>query len=207
MTVVHLKSRHTAERSAFVNARQSHSSLLFTESKNVEVFELPLSVGDAFCDTFPASDQSFQPMDDSGVRLPPRSTVIVEANELIEVPYNMFGIIFPKGTLATVHGIVAPTTKIDPGFSGFLRLAISNSSSKSFALKRNEILGSAIFFSTSLTVDEPITPAKKDIVGRAQPRSVRARKWVAQNLGSIIVPLIAAIIGGLFTLGGSILTR
>lgn len=206
MTVVHLAGRHTAERKAFLDYKKSHNSVLLTNSDKVETFEHPISVGDAYCDTFPATIPNFAKIEPSGFRLAPRSSAVIEVNESIEVPYNMFGIIFPKGTLATVNGIAVPTTKIDPGFRGNLRLLVSNTSSRSYDLKQGDVIASVVFLSTSLTVDEPVTSPKDDIVATVPPFRKRTLRWIKNHGPAVVVPLVSALVGGAFAIIAAIIT-
>lgn len=76
-----------------------------------------------------------------------------------------------------------------------------NASAKSCHLKKGDVIASVVFFPTGLTVDEPVTGAKNDIVGRNPTTRYRVKKWLSANKDSVLIPLVASMLGALATLG------
>jgi len=198
MPVSHLKNRVTEEVARFERFERSDASLLFAPLDKVSEFELGLTLGDSFAPVHPAERSSYNPVPDEGISLPPRSAISVEVAEEMKVPLNLFGVIFPKGNLAHIHAVSTPTTKIDPGFAGHLRLLLVNHSSSRVLIKRGQPIASAVFWRTDATAPQPIVDPKTHVQPRRERGWQRIKSFFGRNRANW--PIWIALVGVLISL-------
>lgn len=203
MVVNFVQKRIASSEDEYAQFSKSAHSLILAENGTAAEFEVSLTFGSVVSVQHPASNDTFVNVDADGFVLKGKGIATVETRERISVPHNLFGIIFPKGTLAHRYGIVVPTTKVDPGFSGKLRILLVNHSQKSKQIKPDEIIASLSFFSTNHTVKTPVVEPHGEITGLhinwKRRLSMAFERW-RDILSSFVIPLTAAIIGALVTL-------
>lgn len=126
-----------------------------------------------------------------GIKVRPHTGVVIETNEEIALPLNIYGLIFGAGS-NIYKGIFISGGKIDPGFNGKLRIGYYNTSNESINLKTGDKLGYAIFLSSEsdqgtrskrLGVQAPVLPALK--------WNKRLSRWLKRNFYQIITSCIA----------------
>lgn len=197
MAVTYIRNRIAQDVEGYDKHSQSDGSLLLAKTADVSEFELSLTIGDVYAQRHPTDDSAFISLQDDQIVIAAHGSVTVEVAEDISVPLNLFGVIFPKGSLAHGHGVFVPTTKIDPGFSGRLRLLIVNASGRRMVLTKGQHLGSAVFLRTDATVRHPLVEKREKISPSVQGTGVRFLGMIRRNSGllaSIIIPLIGLLI-------------
>src|SRR4051794_28508171 len=115
MSVIDLSRRITESREDFERYKRSFESLIFV-SCPVQLDEshvsFDLSVGDNWYDH--RSKRLFS-IDDNGLHVPPKSSVVIITQQRVALPTNVFGLVMGKGKYIYREAIVSPG-KIDPGF-------------------------------------------------------------------------------------------
>lgn len=210
MTVTYLKGRATDDPQRYQALRQSDRSLVYTATPAVQDFEMTLTIGDVVAYRYPTGDRGFVPVLDEGIPLAAGSSVTVEVAEDLSVPLNLFGIIFPKGTLAHANGVICPTTKIDPGFTGRLRLLIFNASGCRIVLHKSQIVGVAVFLRTDVTVPGPLAERKDKLEPQVQNQLVGLWRYLVRHRATVLAMasvLIALIALAVATFNASIARR
>jgi deoxycytidine triphosphate deaminase len=197
MAVTFIRNRITHDAEGYERHNQSDASLLFTKVGDVSEFELALTIGDVYASRHPTEDGSFTALPDEKIVLPAYSCVTVETAEEMSVPLNLFGIIFPKGGLAHVHGVFSPTTKIDPGFSGRLRLLLFNGSARRIVLHKGQSIGAAVFLKTDATVPHPLVEKREKLTPAVQNWGDRFSLFAKRHKttwATIVIPILSALI-------------
>lgn len=198
MAIVHLIDRHTIDKNIFSSNMESiYSYVLVSEGANVDPFEISLTIGENYTCQFPAREDQFINIKKEGVLIKPNSSILFSTKETVRLPFNMFGIIFPKGSLFIRYAIVVPTTKIDPGFNDNLYIFVRNEGSSSFLMKPNDVIASVSFFTTDSTPSDLVESRKPSTIGRV-PDFWSTWKSKAAWLGEKIWVLLLAVAGGVF---------
>lgn len=197
MAVTYIKDRTTDDIVGYERHSQSDASLLLTRTGEVAEFELSLTIGDAYAPRHPTEDGAFVGLKDNQVVIAAHSCVTVEVAEEISVPLNLFGVIFPKGSLAHMNGVFVPTTKIDPGFSGRLRLLVFNGSGRRIVLAKGQAVATAVFIRTDATVRHPLVEKREKLTPTVQGLGEQIREFAKRQTGvwtTILVPLLSLIV-------------
>lgn len=196
MAIIHLTDRHTKEKAVFERNVASVSSHVFvSQNTNVDQFEVSLTVGERFTDKFPAREEHFDSIDSAGILLRPGSQYLFTTQESLQLPYNMFGIIFPKGSLMVRYGILVPTTKIDPGFHDNLYIFVQNLGQKPYRLGRGDTIASVSFFSTDstpLAIPETRKPSHMGKMPKLRDRIRGYGQWLSSKAWDFAL----AVVGG-----------
>lgn len=118
---------------------------------------------------------------DTGIYLAPGAAVVVLTREEVHLPEGFFGQIAPKVTLLE-QGISNTPSKVDPGFSGRLRITVFNHGRKAATLAPGQKF-CALFVSR---VEDGVTPYDKaaDPMRGAQPQ-LSLRQRVRQGRDSV----------------------
>lgn len=164
MGVIHLKDRTTNDSNEFERNKKSFNSKLFLcyeqekssgtrNSVTVDEFSLDLTLGNSWNENYSYNDKGLFIIEDEGIIIPPRTSVVVTIKENMKIPNNWFGIVMSTGSLFLQDGIQSPSAKIEPGYSGTLKLRLVNYSTKKVELKKGQKIASAIFFQTMHTPD------------------------------------------------------
>ncbi len=92
--------------------------------------------------------------DDHPLNLRPGDIITVITKERIRLPLHLSGCMYPRGRLLPV-GILIPTTHIDPGFAGYLRVILANVGTNIIKLPFSYEVARAEFSTLSSSVDTP----------------------------------------------------
>jgi dUTPase len=202
MSIVHIKGRVTASEEKFDQASFSDQSFLLTDANQgaVENFSLELHVGVAWALTFSPQKNQLTTISEKGIKIPGRGSVVVVVKEKTKVPHNLYGIILPTGSLFLSHGILIAPAKIEPGFNGYLKLRLFNTTPQSHLLHIGDKLGSAIFFTTEITVRSNEITSLGQVAGLTEKWHHKAWRWISLNQVSAVGWLVS-VIGWIVTIG------
>ncbi len=129
-----------------------------------------------------------------GVCIQRQSCVLVQTHERIKLPGDKFGWLVAKATLSG-RGLVVANTKVDPTFDDFLKVPVFNAGEEPIVLFEGDPFCAIVF--AGLQGSVPGTaPTRHPPQFIPQRRSfwTKLRKFFA-------VPLVVAIIGGMFSAG------
>jgi len=195
MAVIHLKDRHTRDALKFErNLESVNSYVLVNDNADVDAFEISLSVGETYTDSFPAREEIFAPVPEDGVLLRPNSAMLFATLEVLSLPNNVYGVIFPKGSLFIRYALMVPTTKIDPGFHDNLYIFVQNMGSKPYRLKRGDNIAAVSFFSTDSTpsgIRKSQKPSHKGRMPRMRDTLIARFKQVGDKFWELTIAFIS----------------
>jgi dUTPase len=197
MSVVDVARRNTASQEDFEASKWSDHSLLFVEGgtgQSVESFSIEFTVGSTWSQKYGAGHNGMHGIPDDGIRFDPHASLVVEVAEAITVPYNMYGLVIPTGSLFLDRGIIIAAAKIEPAFTGKLKLRLVNTSGERQTLKRGTKIASGVFFTTETTrFQQPVRKAVNASIP-VPPWWTRAGKWVVNNPPIVIGWLITSAV-------------
>ncbi len=178
MSVVHIQNRSTNDEKSFEENSSSDRSLLWlSEKAKAEAFSIDLTVGEQWSEKYGPTSNEMHRIADEGMHILRHGSVVVTSAEEIRVPHNMYGVLVPTGSLFLDKGILIAPAKVEPAFSGNLKLRLFNTTGLKHTLKRGDKLGSVIFFSTETTeFQKPITK-KSVLVSKPTPVTMRLGLW------------------------------
>lgn len=202
MSIVLMRSARTRKLTEFEGAAASDASLVLINRRTpyldeqgvdrdqVQDFEVDLRVGQAWAKDWQEDKPKYWGVPDKGIIIPPGATAIVEVDEQIRVPANRFGVVFPKARLAFRSGVWTETTKVDPTYSGYLKLFVHNYAKRNRILMRGDVIASILFLEANHAVAD-----RRNFDAAAD--AVEARR----NVGSALEyffwhPTFAALAGG-----------
>lgn len=158
MSIVYLKANVTKKVLEFEKQKRSFASKILIRYGNdeetdvhVEDFSLDITIGDSWNENYSYNDKGLFLIENERIVLPPKGSVVVSIRESIRMPNNKFGIVLSTGSLFLQEGVQIPSAKVEPGYSGILKLRLINSSNKKVFLNKNQKIASIIFFDTSHT--------------------------------------------------------
>lgn len=197
MSVINIRGRVTDSETSFNTSAYSDQSLVLTNSEKnrIEAFSLELSVGDAWALTYSSTKKQLNSIPDAGIEIPSRGSVVVKVKERIRMPHNLYGVILPTGSLFLSSGILIAPAKIEPSFSGHLKLRLFNTTQVPHHLGKGDKLASAIFFQTEVTVHNEEITRDSDVAANHESRISKVWSWTKLNR--------VAVIGWCVTLIGS----
>lgn len=193
MSVVDIAGRNTASQEDFEASKWSDHSRLFLEGgtdNSVESFSIELTVGSTWSQKYSAEHNGMYGIPDEGIRFDPRASLVVEVAEAIAVPYNMYGLVIPTGSLFLDRGIIIAAAKIEPAFTGKLKLRLVNTTAERQVLKRGTKIASGVFFTTEQTRFHAAHGKKISASVPVPPWWKRSLKWAANNPAIVIGWLI-----------------
>ncbi|MDT8759745.1 hypothetical protein MZO42_13665 [Sphingomonas psychrotolerans] len=182
MSVIDVKGRTTSSHEDFDSNKASDRSLILIEqSTNVESFSIELTLGASWSERYSNAANGMFGIPTEGIVLKPSSSVVVEVAETITVPFNMYGLVIPTGSLFLDRGIIIAAAKIEPSFSGKLKLRLVNTTGERHRLTPGLKVASAIFYSTEQTRPHP--PVQKRVAPSVPqpPLWRRTCKWIVKN--------------------------
>lgn len=199
MTVAYLKGRSTEDHERYIALQSSDQSLIFAGAEGVHEFEMTLTIGEVFSLKHPTTESSFQLVTDDGIAITHGAAVTVEIAEDLRVPLNLFGVIFPKGSLAHVTGLFCPTAKIDPGFRGRLRLVLFNCSGQRIVLRREQAIASAVFMRTDATVGRALAKPKSKLNPTVESRWTAGCRFLVRHRATVL-SVLALVVSAIISL-------
>jgi len=175
--------------------------VLVGEHTTVERFAIELKVGACWSRKYGPTTNEMVQINTEGVRLEAGESIVVEVEEALAIPYNMYGLVIPTGSLFLDSGIIIAAAKIEPSFTGKLKLRLVNISGDRRTLKRHQKIASAIFFSTELTEFHPEVGKAVVAVEHLPPRLHRIGSWISANrvivIGWLLSLLSSSVTGAL----------
>lgn len=196
MTAIDITSRLTQDRERFQYALKSDDSLVLILPPPIidttEPGSCDFTIGDTVYDTH-AHERIEIPS--QGLELRPQQAVVVETLQKLHTPYNIIGMLSGKGSLI-FQGLFVSQGKIDPGFTGKLKVGLLNGGKSKFILKTGDPLCSCIFFRLDTHIDAPdpkylSEPPKQVKISMAQRvKQLGFDHWV--KIIGLIVASIAA---------------
>jgi dUTPase len=192
MSVISVKDRVTEDAQRFQENVASHLSLLFLKGgAPTDSFSVELTVGNAWSERYGQGSNEMQKISDAGLKIARHGSIVIEVEEKIKVPFNMYGIIVPTGSLFLDRGILIAPAKVEPSFSGNLKLRLFNTTAFKHTIKKGDKLASIIFFSTETTKFQPEVSKKGILVDKPIPFFNKANSWTRSNINQIITWVIA----------------
>lgn len=196
MSVVHIKNRITSDSQSFYDYAASDRSLLWlAKHENVEAFSVDLTVGDQWSEKYGPTSNEMHKISAEGMRILRHGSIVVTAAENIRVPHNMYGILVPTGSLFLDKGILIAPAKVEPSFSGNLKLRLFNTTALKHILKTGDKLGSVIFFSTETTQFQNPVTKNSVLVSKPTPIIDRISHWLGRNVNQLITWMVG-LLGG-----------
>lgn len=182
MSVVQVKGRTTNVQSEFEEFSLSINSLIYTSASedNIEDFSIDLTVGSGWNDRYSLMDRGLREIEGSIV-VGRHGSIVVEVAEEIRIPHNKYGLLIPTGSLFLSKGLMVAPAKVEPSFTGKLKLRIFNTTSDKVVLKKGDKLGSVFFFRTELTKTCPQIYRLSDISAAKETRFDKLKKWFSVN--------------------------
>lgn len=120
------------------------------------------------------------------------------------MPNNKFGIVLSTGSLFLQEGVQIPSAKVEPGYSGILKLRLVNSSNKKVFLNKNQKIASIIFFDTSHTPHLIEAANSENTNIPKQGKWNKVRSWFKQQGVGLAIQLTIAMATSLSMLIGAI---
>lgn len=198
MSIINIAGRRTNSSASFENHRFSDSSQILLDSDTVsESFSVEFTVGSNWSQRYGPESNQMETIPECGIFLKSGQSVVVEVNESLRVPHNMYGLVIPTGSLFLDNGIILAAAKIEPSFHDRLKLRLVNVSGERRTLRKGQKVASAIFFSTERTIHHD--DKRKSIVSvtRIPGRTRQFATWISINhitvIGWIIVFLASAV--------------
>lgn len=195
MSIVQIKNRTTNSIEDFSKNSSSSNSYIYTSAsvENIEHFSIEITLGEGWNDNYSEADVGLRKINDS-ITVSGRGSIVVEIAEDISVPFNRYGIVLPTGSLFLAQGILIASAKIEPAFSGRLKLRLFNTTDKKIKIAKGRKLGSVIFFSTDATILQDVITRNSNIsVPQATQISVLLG-WFTANKTTWIGWLVTAVV-------------
>lgn len=193
MAIINLNRRITNDIDMYNNFSRSSDSLIFVNG-NWSTDEsgpdcLLLTVGSCWYDN--ARYLEINAL--KGIKIKPHASIVIETAEEIALPLNMYGLLFGAGS-NIYKGTFISSGKIDPGFSGKLRIGYHNGSDKTVILKPGDKLAYCIFIGTECGLEHTPLPGilSQPAVGVMSLRE-RFKKWFTQNAYQILAVMLSTI--------------
>lgn len=210
MSLIFLQDRITSIETAFRSNRHSPNSLIYAaregEASHVPLsspFEFELTVGSQWTKKLDSHQPLLFAVKNGEIIIPAHSSVVIEVAEDLRLPRNVFGLIFPKGSLFQHLGIFPLTAKIDPTWSGYLRLLVQNSSETNVKVKQGEPIAAVVFIATDVTLQDDLIERRPQESTRERTTLQRIKDKLAngrQMYISTAASIIGAVIGAFITL-------
>lgn len=193
MGILSLKSKSTTSQEKFEMNKKSDASLLFSDSENIEDFSIELTVGDQWAEDLSKEQAVMYGVENKTVVLKPKTSIILEVKETINVPFNMYGIILQTGSIFIEQGILIGAGKIEPSYNGKLQLLVYNTSKTKRTLKQGQKIASAIFMRTEHTLNTPINTTNRKPIFKKSTLVQRISNFFLNDM-KFTLPLIVSII-------------
>lgn len=193
MAIVHLNKRVTNSTDEYNKYLRSSDSLIFVKG-NWTADEsgpdcLSLKVGECWYD----NARYIEIDSKKGIKIKPHGSIVLETAEEIALPLNMYGLLFGAGS-NIYKGAFISSGKIDPGFSGKLRIGYHNGSDKTTILKRGDKLAYCIFIGTECGLEHtPLLKALSQPAMETMSKRERFQRWFTQNAYQILAIMLSTI--------------
>ena len=126
------------------------------------------------------------------LRIKPGECICVQTRESLTLPNNAFGLLCSRGSMSR-KGIFVANTKIDPKFSGSLKIPVLNSSKREIELDFGESFCSIAFVALESAVDGDTRSPPEDEGEQPKPSFwIKTGMFLKTNLSTIISVIAAA---------------
>jgi deoxycytidine triphosphate deaminase len=198
MSILYLPGRTTDIEKEYRDQQVADASkILVDEAAQIESFSIELTVGTNWSESYGKTNAMVK-IDDTGIELASGRSVVIEVAERIGVPFNMYGLVIPTGSLFLDQGIIIAAAKIEPAFQGKLKLRLVNSSGERRKVVIGQKVASAIFFATDHTMFHADVTKRPVTVVPSVPARRRFSRWISVNRITVIGWVIT-LIGSSFT--------
>ena len=193
MGIIYLNKRITNSTDDFNRYSRSSDSLIYVNGKYSTDESGPdclsLTVGHCWYD----NSRYIEIDPKKGIKIKPHTSVILETEEEIALPLNVYGLLFGAGS-NIYRGAFISSGKIDPGFFGKLRIGYHNGSDKTITLKRGDKLAYSIFIGTESGLEHsPIPRTLGQPAIKVMSRRERFKRWLTQNAYQILALVLSTI--------------
>jgi deoxycytidine triphosphate deaminase len=169
MAVIDLSTRLTNDWNQYQNNKRSSDSYIYISPLSYKLDDGPasvdLSVGDKW---FVQNNNVAYTITEEGVTLNPFQSILIETQEQISLPYNVFGLVTGKG-LQIFQGTFVSTGKINPAYNAKLKIGIYNGSNKRITLQSGAPLCTCVFFEMESSLHTPLKSATDDSLISVKP--------------------------------------
>lgn len=192
MSIVSLESRTTSNWGEYEAYRSSSDSLIFING----TFTTDASGPDCLCITVGNcwyDNGKYIELDKTrGLHVRPHTSIVFEASEQLALPLNIYGLLFGTGS-NIYRGAFISSGKVDPGFSGKLKIGFHNGSDESILLHIGDKLAYCLFLNAescliNMPFSTPVTPPVQFLTKRE-----KLKKWFFRNASQIITIAIALL--------------
>ena len=202
MSLVDLNHRYTSDPAEFRKWERSSDSLVYIKIKEEQIQDLfvnapssvELTVGDQW---FSCVDNSFYKIPSSGMTIKPQTSVVLETEQIVGVPLNVFGLVTGKGQYI-FQGVMISPGKIDPGFIDHLRIGVFNGGVESIVLESGTAFCSCCFFTLESGRDVAWENRTQEPTRTHQelPRRTRLLIWSKKHALAIlaVLSILAAVV-------------
>ena len=203
MSVIDLETRLTKSWDNYNESLKSSDSLIFIDPHNYNIEDGPssldLTVGSRFF--FHDHGQHFT-ITDEGIYIEPFNSILIETEQRVCLPLNIFGIVIGKGH-QIFQGTFISSGKINPGFNGRLNIGLYNGSRKRIHIKIGQPLCSCVFFQMESNMNSPLKnyDSTRQIANDFMTKRQKFIYWYRANKDVITTTIaIIAIVGTLLNL-------
>lgn len=204
MSIIFLRNSTTSDIEEFERQKKSFDSQIFIvydedktskEMVKVDDFSLDITLGKSWNENYSYNDKGLFLIEDQKITILPNTSVVVAIREYIKMPYNKFGIVLSTGSLFLQQGIQIPSAKVEPGYSGLLKLRLVNSSNDKVTLYQNQKIASIVFFQTNHTPPfiEAINSESTNIPHKGRLKKIMT--WIKQQGWAQGLQLCLVIVG------------
>ncbi len=191
MAIVNLK-RITDKENDYYRNLKSSDSLIFVKGKyqtdNSGPDCLKLTVGQCWYEN--ATYLTIDPK--RGIKIKPHASVVLETSEEIAVPLNVYGLLFGAGS-NIYRGAFISSGKIDPGFSGKLRIGYHNGSDRAVILKPGDKLAYCLFIDAECDSELHVKSGGNQPARGIMTKGERVKKWFMQNAYQLLALAISIV--------------
>lgn len=202
MSIVYLPTRTTCINEDYRKQLSADASkILVDKDAKIENFSIELTVGTNWSESY-GKTNAMVTIDKTGVDLAPGRSVVVEVAESIGIPFNMYGLVIPTGSLFLDQAIIIAAAKIEPAFQGRLKLRLVNNSGERRNIAIGQKVASAIFFATDHTAFHADVIKRPVTVVPAIPIKRRLARWISANPVVVIgwtITIVVALVGSSVT--------
>lgn len=193
MAILSIGNKITTSHEEFERYKSSDSSKVLSDAKAVEDFSIELSIGSQWADDLSGDRAHLYKIESDSVAIKPGKSIVVEVEESIRLPFNMYGIVLQTGSIFLEQGLIVGSGKIEPSYSGNLLLLIYNTSSTTRRLKKGKKIASAIFMRTDRTlVSSPIQPSR-EIVQKTLSKPKKLVRFLQRDWRFLITVIVSVL--------------
>lgn len=196
MAIVDLKTRLSSKRDECEASKMSAESLIYTDS-NIDIAEgnpmsIDLKVGD-IC-LLPGDSRTYR-IDEHGIKVKPRQSVVIYSKEKFVLPLNVFGLVTGKGTYI-FQGCIVASGKIDPGYSGNLKVCFFNGGRSSVTIKPDDVFCTVFFMDGDCTLMSPLADYQENPNPTLSTFGLwsKIREWLANNWYKVLSLTFSTVI-------------